>query len=249
MLPLLRPGVIGPPSAIEIAKPLGRNFGQGFIWGSCCSSGSKTSHRQQVLWLNHLLGVWELVPYRGQGLGAGSGVRPEEWLRCFAHLLGHVACRCMRGTLLLRLIARFCSQLFQSGRWFLSLFVSCCAFLSIVTGRQAVFFCPLEFFVLRCWRRCLSRSKRCIHCSKGPRPLPVLSPPHRRQGPWFCKERKKEGGLRLRSVSTPVPRHWLSGEEVRRGADSRMAPREVGASVCGRGGGRAWGLQVPRRSS
>lgn len=156
MLPLLRPGVIGPPSSIEIAKPLGRNFGQGFIWGSCCSSGSKTSHRQQVLWLNHLLGVWELVPYRGQGLGAGSGVRPEEWLRCFAHLLGHVACRCMRGTLLLRLIARFCSQLFQSGSWFLNLFVSCCAFLSLVTGLQAAFFCPLEFFGLRCWRRCLS---------------------------------------------------------------------------------------------
>ena len=106
--------------------------------------------------LAHSLRRGELVPYRVR-VGAGSGVRLEEWLRWSAHPLGGAMWGIMRRTLLLLGVPQ---------KWQLG-FLSFCILLFITCPNltcMQLFLVLSSFFVFYCWSRHLSR---CKHCSKG----------------------------------------------------------------------------------
>ena len=98
------------------------------------------------------------------------GVRPEGWLRRFAHPFGGVVCRehaqypaFVTDTLFLLPPL----QKWQLGFW------SFCILLSIICPNCAcmqLFLVPHSFFVFCCLRRCLSRCKHCSKVSQVPGP-------------------------------------------------------------------------------
>ena len=95
--------VLGLPQSIEIDKRPDKKFRQGFTGAPAPQAGAQAGS---------LYGV---------RVGMCPGVRPEGWLRCFAHPLGGAGCRgaCT--------VPCFSSQLFRSGSWgFFGLFVSFC---------------------------------------------------------------------------------------------------------------------------
>ena len=65
---------------------------------------------------------WFLIWGNGRGV---PGVRPEGWLRCFAHFFGGSKCWGGHSPLLLLLTCCFCFQLFRGGIWVFDLFVFC----------------------------------------------------------------------------------------------------------------------------
>ena len=129
--------------------------------GSCCSRWE----REQVTdSLAHWAGG-ELVPYT-----MGSGVRPEGWLRCFAHPFGGVSAGGTCSTLLLLPAL----QKWQLGFWsFRILFSVICTYCACTQ----LFSLPYRFFIFYCLRKRLSWGK---HCSKGSQvPGPSLYQCHR----------------------------------------------------------------------
>ena len=153
-VPLLLTRVLGFPQSIEIDKTR-QEIHTRLFWDPCCSERERA------------------VSLYGVRVRVGSGVRPEGWLRWFAHSFGDVVCRCMHNILLLLLDL-------QSGSW---VFRSSSILLFIIhpnfTSTQLVLV-TYSFLEFCCSRRYVAR---CNHCkglrSQVPACLTSTSPSYK----------------------------------------------------------------------
>ena len=102
------------------------------------------------------------------------GLRPEGWLRCFAHPSGGGVCRGQAHYLC------FCPRhpIFAPGSsklavGFFGLFVSFGSRICPNCAYTQLFLVPYSFFVFCCSRKGVSRCKYCSTAAKGPRSQPV----------------------------------------------------------------------------